>query len=223
MTKCSVPVIAIYAVMREVNGMRMLIRKNEWRTHLDTLGRRVVEFFLTNQKCTDFTQFALDNDSAEWEVTITAVGAKRSLNANAYFHVLCREISKVTKSSEAEVKELMVVRYGTYARDQDGVICGAVVPSNTDIRKFYPYCAKYGETDINGKRLTQWLFLKQTHELDTHEMATLIDGVVSECKELGIETLTPKELEEMKKKWTKKDATSAADRPQTGTTVCMDP
>ena len=188
--------------------MKMITRKHERITYIDTHGMGVLELFLNDQKWTDFM---LDNADEDWEVTITAVGQKRSLNANAYFHVLCREIAKATKSSEEEVKELMVVRYGTYARDADGVICGAVVPANTDIHRFYPYCSKYGEMEVNGKTYTQWLFLKQTHELDTHEMATLIDGVVSECKELGIETMTPQELEEMKKKWMKKDAISAED------------
>lgn len=199
--------------------MKITIRKGERRTHLDTLGRRVLELFLKDQKCTDFTQFALDNADADWEITITAAGAKRSLNANAYFHVLCRELAKALKSSEEDVKTLMVVRYGTYARDSNGVICGAIIPSNTDIRQFYPYAAKCGEMTVNDKICTQWLFLKQTHELDTHEMADLIDGVVSECKELGIETLTPQELEVMKQKWKKKDAISAEDKQRTGITA----
>ena len=49
-------------------------------------------------------------------------------------------------------------------------------------------------------------------------MATLIDGVVSECKELGIETLTPRELEVMKQKWTR-NAISADGQQQTDTTA----
>jgi hypothetical protein len=32
-------------------------------------------------------------------------------------------------------------------------------------------------------------------------MAKLIDGVVGECKELNIETLTPDELARMKSEW----------------------
>lgn len=32
-------------------------------------------------------------------------------------------------------------------------------------------------------------------------MAKLIDGVVSECKELEIETLPPHELERLKEEW----------------------
>jgi hypothetical protein len=36
---------------------------------------------------------------------------------------------------------------------------------------------------------------------DTKEMSVLIDGIVSEAKELGIETLTPDELERIKSAW----------------------
>ena len=42
---------------------------------------------------------------------------------------------------------------------------------------------------------------KGSHELNTAEMAKLIDGTVYECKEAGIETLTPNELERMKGLW----------------------
>jgi len=36
-------------------------------------------------------------------------------------------------------------------------------------------------------------------------MSRLIDGLVSECKECGIETLTPEELERMMVQYAKKD------------------
>ena len=36
---------------------------------------------------------------------------------------------------------------------------------------------------------------------NTQEMSLLIDGVVEECKELGIETLTPQELAAMMEAW----------------------
>lgn len=36
---------------------------------------------------------------------------------------------------------------------------------------------------------------------NTKEMSLLIDGVVRECKELGIETETPDEIERMKQEW----------------------
>jgi hypothetical protein len=37
-----------------------------------------------------------------------------------------------------------------------------------------------------------------THTYDSREMAMLIDGTIEECKEQGIETMTPNELERLK-------------------------
>ena len=43
--------------------------------------------------------------------------------------------------------------------------------------------------------------IKGSSEYDTGEMSRFIDGVISECKELGIQTMTPDEIEELKQKW----------------------
>jgi len=39
--------------------------------------------------------------------------------------------------------------------------------------------------------------LKGSSAYDTQEMSVLIEGLVSECKELGIETLPPDEIKRM--------------------------
>ena len=38
-------------------------------------------------------------------------------------------------------------------------------------------------------------------EYNTQEMSVLIDGIVQEAKQLGIETLTPMELARLKDEW----------------------
>lgn len=43
--------------------------------------------------------------------------------------------------------------------------------------------------------------MRGSHTYNTAEMSKLIDGTVSEAKELGIETMTPDQIEEMKQKW----------------------
>jgi hypothetical protein len=43
--------------------------------------------------------------------------------------------------------------------------------------------------------------MRGSHTYDSREMSRLIDGTVSEAKELGIETLSPAELERMKQQW----------------------
>ena len=42
---------------------------------------------------------------------------------------------------------------------------------------------------------------KETHTLNTSEMARLIDGVVFEAQGLGIETKTPDEIAQLKSLW----------------------
>ena len=52
---------------------------------------------------------------------------------------------------------------------------------------------------------SQNLLYKQTHTLNSAEMARLIAGAVQEASQLGIETLTPKELASLQEKWGKKN------------------
>ena len=52
----------------------------------------------------------------------------------------------------------------------------------------------------NGK-FDSYLMIKGSSEYNTAEMSHFIDMVVQEAKELGIETLTPDELERMKQAW----------------------
>ena len=129
---------------------------------------------------------------------------KRSLQANAYFHVLVNKIAEATKSSMDDVKKLLVSQYGTLARGSDGKYMAAKVPKNTDIEKIYPYFRHIGE-DENG--LDMYLFFKHTSDLNKEEMNRLISGTVDEARALNIETLTPQEIERMVGKW--EGATSA--------------
>ena len=52
-----------------------------------------------------------------------------------------------------------------------------------------------------GDSYTGYAMIKGSSEYDTGEMSRFIDGVISECKELGIQTMTPDEIEELKQKW----------------------
>ena len=58
-----------------------------------------------------------------------------------------------------------------------------------------------GKGSADGKPFIHYALIKGSHLYDSKEMSLLIDGIVSECKELGIETLTPAELERMKSAW----------------------
>lgn len=134
-------------------------------------------------------------------VDIKKFRTTRSKNANAYFHLLIGKIAEVRGLGIEEVKRMMVTEYGTLARDDDGMVVGFKLPPSVDAETIYPYVKFYDVRIEDGKPFNCWLVFKQTHMMDTAEMARLIDGTIKEAQELGIETDTPEQLEKYKSYW----------------------
>ena len=134
------------------------------------------------------------------EIKIEKYREKRSLSANAYFHLIVNKIAANMRVSDEEVKKSLVLDYGTIAEDENGKL-GCMLPETANPDAFYPYCKWYKDKTIEGRRYKCYLFYKQTHTLNTKEMSRLIDGAVTTAKELGIETLPPDKLAAMKTEW----------------------
>ena len=121
----------------------------------------------------------------------------RSMDANAYFHVLVNKIAVAMESSDDEIKKWLVVKYGTVETDDDGNAYGAMLPASADVDRFYPYTRCYKTVEQNGKTYSCYLFYKRTRDMDSKEMSHLIDGTVYEAKQLDIETMTPDQIAEL--------------------------
>ena len=119
------------------------------------------------------------------DVEIKKHREKRSLSANAYFHVLCNKISAETGESEDAVKRRLVVSYGALARDKDGKPVGLKLPPTVDPSDFYPYVRLYETRQENGKDYSCYFVYKESHKTDSKEFAHLVDGAIEEAKELG--------------------------------------
>lgn len=137
-------------------------------------------------------------DSPTISIKLSAYKKKRSLDANAYFHLLVNKIAAKIRSSDEEVKRNMVLNYGVIARDDDGMIFGAMIPAGKSIAPFYPYAKCYKTDFVGGKEVDCYLFYKRTRDMTTTEFSRLLEGTVHEAKNLGIETMTPEELERIK-------------------------
>jgi len=120
---------------------------------------------------------------------------KRSLNANAYLWVLLGKIAEVLRVDKWDVYLKMLKQYGQYTYI-------AVKPSVVDaVKAQWREVEELGELEINGQKAIQLLCYFGSSAYSTKEMAVLIDGVVSEAKELNIETLSPDEIERIKMAW----------------------
>ena len=151
----------------------------------------------------DFRELFDKLKDKDLDIEIKQHREKRSKNANAYFHVLVNKIAGELNESDEAVKTRLVIEYGTVARDEDGMVIGFKLPATVNVSKIYPYTRRFDQRTENGKLFNCYLVLKATHDMDTKEMAHLIDGAIEEAKELGIETDTPETIARYQEEWTR--------------------
>ena len=132
-------------------------------------------------------------DKEKLSVEIKQHREKRSLNANNYAWKLITEIANVLRASKEDIYLLMLKRYG-----QSEIIS---VLSHIPIDNYVKYFEEAGESTLNGKLFKHYRVFKGSSEFDSREMAIFIDGIVSEAKELFIQTMTPNQIAEMKAMW----------------------
>ena len=132
---------------------------------------------------------------------------KRSLSANAYFHKLCQLIAEKNHTSIIEVKNQMISDYGQYHYLENGEIDWSIKSENFNHLRCEDVHYQITDRYIRdkGRKMIVYLVMRGSSTYNTAEMSRLIDGTVSEAKELGIETMTPAELERMLRRWEKKD------------------
>ena len=125
---------------------------------------------------------------------------KRSLDANAYFHVLVGKIADVIGISKNRCKNMLICRYGqTEILDDAPVVIHSNVPIETMAEQQLLHCDPVDcYTDGDAEMVTYQVY-RGSHTYDTKEMSILIDGTVQEAKDLDIETMPPDELERMMK------------------------
>lgn len=132
-------------------------------------------------------------DVEKLSIEIKQYREKRSLNANAYAWKLIGEIADIARASKDEIYLEMLRRYG-----QSELIS---VLAHIPIQHYIKYYDEAGESKLNGKLFKHYRVYKGSSEFDTREMSVLIDGIVGEAKELGIQTETPEQLAKIKSLW----------------------
>lgn len=120
---------------------------------------------------------------------------RRSLDANAYMWVLLQKMADKLHRDKWEIYLEMLGRYGVFTHI---IVKPHVVEK---VKNEWRAVKELGEVSVNGTTGIQLQCYFGSSTYDTKEMSVLIDGVVSEARELGIETLPPEELERMKAQW----------------------
>lgn len=155
-----------------------------------------------NEESTLREQYDKINAMDKLSIKIVKYREKRSLDANAYFHVLVGKIADALTISKTRCKNILICRYGQPEMcDNEMLVYKTNAPISYMLEQEMIHCQCIGSKIEDGKELYFYKIYRGSHTYDTKEMSVLIDGTVAEAKELGIDTMTPNELREMKERW----------------------
>ena len=151
--------------------------------------------FSVNENTTVLPEYEKLKNCKKLRIKAVQYREKRSLDANAYLWVLLQKLAEVLQTDKWSVYLQMLKRYGqfTYIVVKPGAV--------EAVKKQWRECEEIGEIDVNGTKAVQMLCYYGSSTYDTKDFSILLDGVISECKELGIETMSPAELQRIKERW----------------------
>ena len=163
----------------------------------DYITKKPMIKFLINEEPHGVEAF----DGKDLKITVKKITKPRSLNANAYFHVLCDKLRHSrTQDGDpwtmAHMKNYLVTSYGEILYMDDGV--PLVYKTNA-----YPeFIEEQEEPHMKfikkGDDGAYWYRVyRGVRTYDSMEMHRLLEGTIQECKMQGIETLTPNELKQL--------------------------
>lgn len=119
---------------------------------------------------------------------------KRSLDANGYLWVLTYELARVLNTSADELHARQIEEYSEPYTDEHGHHVVVLLRDDVPVTALPGYWRR-----IKGSGSSSfWMRLYGSSEMDTRQFSHLLDMVIEECKEQGIETLTPAEMERLK-------------------------
>ena len=137
-------------------------------------------------------------DCEKLSLEIKPYKERRSLNANAYFHVLNGKIADRLGISKPRCKNLLIGRYGQPELIGEGE--QAVLKTNISVSRMMEqetlHCMPCGGKEENGIEVNFFRVYRGSHTYNTEEMSHLIDGAIQEAKDIGIpdaEIATPDE------------------------------
>lgn len=175
---------------------------------IDFMTHRLTLLFEPNE---DFRQ-AYDElkDYDKLSLEIKPYRRKRSLDANAYYWVLLTKLAKILKTSNAELHNLLLIKYG-FLEIVEGRTVKVVLPDTDAAYKKIMESQVYHlrpTADVregnDGIAYRTYIMVRGSSTYNTAEMSRLIEGLISDCKDVGMtdsEIISPEERRILKEKY----------------------
>ena len=149
--------------------------------------------------------FEVDSLPAEYDktkdkplnITIKQHRNHRSKDANALLWECIGRLAMALRADKWDIYLLMLKRYGQYTY--------IVVPPNAVemVARQWRECEVIGDININGRDGVQMLCYYGSSTYDTKQFSILLDGVISEMKEIGLTAPTSEDMRRSIEEWEK--------------------
>lgn len=136
-------------------------------------------------------------DGKEYEIIVQKAVKHRTLDSNSYLWALVGQMAEVLNQDKEEVYYEMLKRYG---------VSIVVKIKDTDRDRFFrswKYVEQHEKLPPEERAQYYKVYLGSS-AYDTQEMSVLLNGVVSECEELGIPTEANDRILSMLNAWERK-------------------
>ena len=131
------------------------------------------------------------------DITARKHRRKRSLNANALLWKCIGDIAAAIGADKWEVYLKMLKRYGAFT-----YVC--VKPGAVEmLKRQWRECEEVGLVKVGEQTAVQMLCYYGSSTYDTKQFSRLLDGVISEMEEIGIETPTSEQMRRSLEQWEK--------------------
>lgn len=129
------------------------------------------------------------------DITAKRHREKRSKNANALLWECLGRMAAELRADKWDIYLKMLKRYGSYT-----YVC--VKPKAVDMMKRqWRECEEVGVIDINGTPAVQMICYYGSSTYDSKQFSVLLDGVISEMEEMGLETPTSEQMRRSLEQW----------------------
>ena len=135
----------------------------------------------------------------KYTVDIKPYRPKRSLDANALYWSMLTKFATAIDLSTPEAHNMMLRRYGQYEKYGDQFVY-VVLPDTDEAAKKADFAETYHlkptsqvKEGKDGQNYRTYMLLRGSSTYDTKEMSRLIDGLYSECREVGLDVIPDKE------------------------------
>ncbi len=175
--------------------MQLLVQRGRYSTTPD--GNILVMLECPRQNMAGFDEVLQGDDIKTFELSKRK--KHRSLDANGALWLLCTKIAETLNTSKESVYHQMLVRYGVY---EHMVVTEKAYQRLLDKSPF-KVLVKVDEIKINDKTSIHVQGYYGSSSYDSKEFSVLLDGVINEASDLGIEFISMEDKLRMIEEWGK--------------------